>query len=211
MLLTDLNVQTSEDQLDVIIENLKKAGITLQFLYVTFIVILIKNENTKTDITEKHFFAVCRFLWMKTEVMEVKVGLCHRHLPPARVRAWADSRLKVCRWSETSWLLWMRRMVCRKSTLLGLTHLYMFTHKKYDSNEFLESFITWAFFLQWCSGEVVHLQVYRPEADGLALSAHYRHLTDHPHRGIQSGVFLKFKRCDSHVLPKVLMSRVWWL
>ncbi|KAI7808737.1 X-ray repair cross-complementing protein 5 [Triplophysa rosa] len=31
VMLTDLHVQTSEDQLDVIIENLKKAGITLQF------------------------------------------------------------------------------------------------------------------------------------------------------------------------------------
>uniref|UniRef100_A0A8C1R177 X-ray repair complementing defective repair in Chinese hamster cells 5 n=1 Tax=Cyprinus carpio TaxID=7962 RepID=A0A8C1R177_CYPCA len=31
VLLTDLNVQTSEDQLDIITENLKKAGITLQF------------------------------------------------------------------------------------------------------------------------------------------------------------------------------------
>lgn len=30
-LLTDLNIQTSEDQLDIIIQNLKKAGITLQF------------------------------------------------------------------------------------------------------------------------------------------------------------------------------------
>ncbi len=32
VLLTDLNVQTSADQLDVIIDSLKKARITLQFL-----------------------------------------------------------------------------------------------------------------------------------------------------------------------------------
>lgn len=32
VLLTDLNIQASSDQLDIIIENLKKTDITLQFL-----------------------------------------------------------------------------------------------------------------------------------------------------------------------------------
>lgn len=32
VLLTDLNTEANSEQLDVIIENLKKAGITLQFL-----------------------------------------------------------------------------------------------------------------------------------------------------------------------------------
>lgn len=32
VLLTDLNIQASSDQLDIIIENLKKEDITLQFL-----------------------------------------------------------------------------------------------------------------------------------------------------------------------------------